>query len=256
MGLADTVLLICFLSAPSTGSKRLLRTPAAIALGWTLVLGAVAVRFHALLPESRPLWLGALALLNGILAYAICTRRLTRVVVGAMAAGLAAISIGSNPLAIGGSDYLIRNPLSQRILEIDREMGGESSWLPFGGSDVGNLFRALGVHSLGGLHAIPQLALWAKLDPDGEFAAVYNRYAHVGFAPHPTHRARFILRQQQGFYVHLSPFSEELARLGVTHLLAQAKPGSPMDRQWAQFEPDAQIGQYRIFQLPLSPRKP
>jgi hypothetical protein len=256
MGLADTVLLICFLSIPSTRGRRLLRTPATIALAWTLVLGIAAARFHALLPESRPVWLGALVILNGILAYAICARRLPRVVVGAMVAGLAAGSLGSNPLVVGGSDYLMRNPLSQRILEIDREMDGASTWLPFGGSDVGNLFRVLGVHSLGGLHAIPQLALWQKLDPDGASASVYNRYAHVGFAPHAAKRARFVLRREHGFYVYLDPFSQELARLGVTHLLAQAKPGSRTDRFWAQFEPDSQIGHFRIFRLPLSRRKP
>jgi hypothetical protein len=256
MGLADTVLLVCFLSSPSNREPRPLRAPAVIALGWMLVLSVAALRFHALLPESRPVWLGALVILNGVLAYAICARRFSRAVLGVMVAGLAAGTIASNPLVVGGSDFLTRNPLSQRILEIDGEMGGHSSWLPFGGSDVGNLFRALGVHSLGGLHAIPQLALWQKLDPDGESAAVYNRYAHVGFAPHLADRARFAQRREHGFYVYLNPLGEELTRLGVTHLLAQARPDSRADRFWAQFEPDAQIGHFRIFRLPLRPRKP
>jgi hypothetical protein len=256
MGLADTALLVGFLSAASTAPARSTRAPAAIALAWTLALVVAALRFHALLPESRPVWLGALVVLNGLLAYAICARRFPRAVLGAMVAGLALGSIGSNPLVVGGSDFLTHNPLSRRILEIDAKMGGRSSWLPFGGSDVGNLFRALGVHSLGGLHAIPQLALWQKLDPDGESAAVYNRYAHVGFAPHAADRARFALRREHGFYVYLDPLGEEMARLGVTHLLAQARPGSRTDRFWAQFEPDARIGHFRIFRLPLRPRKP
>ena len=60
----------------------------------------------------------------------------------------------------GGSEYLVENPLSQKILEIDRQHDGESVWIVFGSPYLPNLFRVLGVRAVNGLHPVPQFELW------------------------------------------------------------------------------------------------
>ncbi len=41
-----------------------------------------------------------------------------------------------NPLAQGGSGYLQDNALAQKILEIDRGEGGDTTWVAFGRDDL------------------------------------------------------------------------------------------------------------------------
>ncbi len=147
---------------------------------------------------------------------------------------LAAISIAGtawfNPLVLGGSDYLRDNPLSQRILALDRAAGGGSRWIVY--EDwIPNLLRAIGVHSVGGLQYLPQRELWARLDPENAANDAHNRYAHIIFVlPRGEGEPRIFVPYLDTVVVELSPESAAFARLGVDYVLITGKGGDALDR--------------------------
>jgi hypothetical protein len=86
----------------------------------------------------------------------------------------------------------------------------------------------LGVRSVNGVHPVPQLEFWRRLDPDGSDREVYNRYAHVAFMPGPR-RAIIELVQPDLVAVRLHPGPKILADLGVTHLLLVHEGAPPTE---------------------------
>jgi hypothetical protein len=230
LGIADLLLVLRYLSLPRTRLEEPGKGFAcALALVWCTVLAGCALSLHRELPE---LGLAASVLLigvNGVIAYSILRRQRARLVLAVVAAGLAACSLWFNPVVVGGSDYLIQNPLSQRILAIDRAQPGGSFWVSYGSHRVGNLFRVLGVRALNGVHPLPQLELWRRLDPTGRYRDTYNRYAHVNFQPTASGQVRFVLNGPDGFTVRAAPGGEALRALGVTHVLARARDRRTLD---------------------------
>jgi hypothetical protein len=229
LGLADLTLLIRHFS---WGEKRVGLRPrpaAAIALAWIAVLGACAWALHEKRPELGLPASASLLLLNGLLAYSILRCARPVLVLATLAGGLAWCSLWFNPIVRGGSGYLVENPLSQKILAIDREAGGESFWVSYGSHQIADLFRVLGVRALNGVHPLPQLELWERLDPGERYRPVYNRYAHVAFQPSRSEQIAFRLKGLDGFTVFASPTAPTLRALGVTHLLVRARDPAAFD---------------------------
>jgi len=220
LGLADLLLLVRFLSrsapTPQRGDRRFaLGVAVAFAAGLALCVGPLCRALPTL--RAGPLW--AAAALNGALAYAVLRRRRPALLLAAMLGVTAACTLWFNPLVRGGSDFLLANPLSREIAAIDRAAGGKSVWLAYGPSYQPNLFRVLGVRAINGVHPLPQLELWRRLDPRGEQERIYNRYAHVVARSGPDQRARFRLTAPDAFELIAQPGSEAVRSLGVTHVL-------------------------------------
>jgi len=248
LGLADIALVIRHFSL---GEKRVglrVRPAAAISLAWISLLGACAWALHEKRPELGLPASAALVLLNGLLAYSILRCRRPAVVLATVAGGLAWCSLWFNPVVKGGSDYLVENPLSQRILAIDREAGGETFWVSYGSHQIANLFRVLGVRAINGVHPLPQLELWERFDRRGRYRRVYNRFAHVAFQPSRSARISFRLSGPDGFTVFASPTAASLRVLGVTHLLARARDPAVFDALPGLERLDS-VGRHHLFRL-------
>ncbi len=146
------------------------------------------------------------------------------------------------------------NPLSRKILEIDRDAGGESVWLAYGNLEIPNLFRMIGVRAVNGVHGVPQLDLWERIDPEGQQRDIYNRYAHVIATLPNRGKARFRYAHSDAFLVALGPKEEEeLGRLEVTHLLVDmTRP--QLTRRFGRFQPLTRVEHYLLYALPLTPR--
>lgn len=172
----------------------------------------------------------ALVVANAAVAYALLRRARPVLLLAAIAAFSGALTLGWNPLVRGGAAYLRENAVSQQILALDREAGGRSMWVAYGPPALGNVFRAIGVHALNGVHPIPQLALWKVLDPSEAYRKIYDRYAHVLFAIDPSESPRFEPFGPDGFKVWIAPSSRVLACVGVTHVLVRTgEDAAPLD---------------------------
>ena len=128
-----------------------------------------------------------------------------------------------NPLARGGTTFIQENPLSQKIRAIDQEaqkQGCQPVWIAYGDAALPNLFRMIGSRALNGVHAYSQLELWKKLDPQGQFQPIYNRYAHVVFeVPSVPDDFKIHLIHNDSVAVCLHPDNPRFAALNVDYLL-------------------------------------
>jgi hypothetical protein len=250
LALAETLLVLRWLSSERAPEPRQVWTlHAGLSLAWALALLVAGSRLREALPALPWSGIALASALNGGLAFLLLARWRPRVVLGIVAAALAATSLWFNPLVRGGTEYLRANELCAAVLRADRERGGESTWIVYGAS-VGNLLPGLGVHALNGEQALPQLELWRRLDDSDEAFETYNRYAIVHFRwPAPEPGQRMSLGNQCNFTFYVDPGGPLLPALGATHVLACPHPSMP--RTFKRFVPLAQVGDHALFELPL-----
>lgn len=248
LGLADAVLLVRQLALPVQDAPGR-RFAAGVAAAWVAALAAVAFEAHRSFPEVGVAWLAAACLVNGLLAAGIALRAHGTALVASSACALLASTLWYNPLVLGGSAYLRDNELSHKILAQDRAAGGGTLWVSYGPLYAGNLFRVLGVRALTGLHPVPQLELWRRLDPEGASERIYNRYAHVTARSSGAPGVRFLLPAPDSVEVVVEPGAPELRALGVTHVLIVA-PHAPQIAGAAHVDSYAWNHLYRLLPAP------
>jgi len=248
LALADTLLLVVFLGRPRVPSTAA-RADAVVAVLWSLVLAASARELGRLLRETQATALIAFVGANGLIGIAILRRWRPVVPVSVAAAALAASTLWFNPVAIGGSEYILHNPVSKMIVDLDRRAGGRSTWIAYGDGYVSNLFRMLGVRSLAGALPAPQPDLWAQMDPEGKARAQYNRFAHVSFVLALSGQP--FRSSVDSLWVELDPDDPMLERMGVTHLLVRTAENPRLAIRFAGYQPAGRAGRFTAYELPL-----
>ncbi len=247
IGIADVIVLARFAACgePARSGER--GALLAIAAAWGVALAGCAWWLARELPGARTPLLAAFVVANVVLAAAFL--RLPRRSLWVLVALSAASTLWFNPLAIGGAAYLHDNPLAQKILEIDRAEGGDTTWVAFGRDDLPNLFRAIGVRALNGAQPLPQLELWRRIDPTRSQQNVYDRYAHIAFVADRTPSPRFQLLSQDYVIVHIRPDSPAFRALGATHVLVRDDVAAAFEKL-SGFEPIAVVGPNHLYRVP------
>ena len=251
LGLADALLVVECLSQPWRPASR--KSVAVVLAGWAALVIATGLGLRQASPTISPAHIVAVGLAQAVLAFWLL--RGARAFMLALAGLSIAYTIGFNPWVMGGTGYLSRNPLAERILALDRARLGGSTWVVYGTSEgadhvrisvFSNLFRMLGVRSLGGHHTYPQSALWSALDPGRTFGTVENQSGFVAF---------FVPRGQPvevaGGYglilAYVDPGARAWDRLGVTHFLVIGDRPQPFERLRGLRRIDA-AGDVRIYE--------
>lgn len=87
-------------------------------------------------------------------------------------------SIGIRPL-MKGYDAVFSKPVAKKIQELVSE-NPDALWIGSDGSIVYQGFLAfLGAKTENTTNKYPDMEFWHKIDPDGEYEDIYNRYCHV-----------------------------------------------------------------------------
>ncbi len=247
LGAADALLLARVLSAPARAADPLRPW---VAAGWMVLLAGAALGLHRALPETSPPFLAGALLVHGAFAWWLLSARSGALGVAALALLMALSTLWFNPLVRGGSGFLRENDLARRIAAIDSDAGGDTVWASYASLPIGNLFRMVGVRAISGVHGIPQLELWSRIDPDGHRRDAYNRFAHV-LPALPEPRVPMLSNPAyDALRVALAPDGDELARLGVTHLLVDLREAR-LARGFARWQPDERIGHWAVYALPV-----
>lgn len=122
-----------------------------------------------------------------------------------------------NPL-MRGVPVISESTLVRAVKRFD--LKGEGLWMVIGDSRYAQVAKASGRRIVNGSQYVPNLELWGKVDPQGLYRNVYNRYAHVGvrFAA-SGELTRFDLVAPDAWHLTIDPCGGALEALGVTHLL-------------------------------------
>jgi len=246
LGLADAILLVRFLSTRGKDPSL----PVLLATGGVLaaLLIACALPLHTTLDGTSLVLLIAAALGNGLVFSLLLGKKTALPALAGLVLVTAASTLWFNPLVQGGARYLRDNPLSTSIRTIDESRGGETTWFCFGGHFAANLFRIGGVKMVNGNHAIPQLALWRKLDPEGHASSVYNRYAQVEGMPLVQDEVTFRVIRNDLIVVGLRPDGEKIRSLGVTHVLIKSDDREKL-RIFDRLHHLDSVGPYHLYAL-------
>jgi hypothetical protein len=101
---------------------------------------------------------------------------------------LAIVICGISVLPIvRGYDGLYRKPASEAVQNIV-EADPDAKWIGYGNIITPQFLIANGAPTINSVNYIPNMELWGKLDPEGKYNEVYNRYSHIilGFTDDET----------------------------------------------------------------------
>lgn len=243
VGWIDFALLMTFFaSGPALSRRAQWVLTSAWALALVVLGGFVASRTGS----------GALLVLGvsaAFVALGIFVLRRRTVAVAVLAIASLVLTSWFNPVVRGGSDYLSANPFSSKVLELDRAAGGRSRWIVFEQASLADLFRAIGVRAVNGVHFYPQHELWSRLGLLERSPEIWNRYAHVAFelAERPD-EARLQLKNLDAIVVRIHPEHPAFARLEVDYLVWVGGDPAAL-RALSSLRLAASIGDKHIFRV-------
>ena len=118
-----------------------------------------------------------------------------------------------NPLMKGFSG-IYEKPLSKELQKY-REKDEDAIWVNIGAFTNSNYLGANGLNVINSTNLYPNLKLWHRLDKDGEYEDVYNRYAHIEMDL-TNGETTFELVQPDMFKLDIT--GEDLCKLDVDYL--------------------------------------
>jgi len=225
LGVADLFLLVRFVTV--YGRERFFAGAAAVvALAWAGALAVMGFSARTALPELDATWIAGASLANGLIAFALFRPRLRLPALLALTATLAASTLWFNPVTQGGTSYLRNNPLSRALLAASHEFQGQARWAMVNALAEPNLLPALGLGTLSGTFPVPQLALWSRIDPEGKWRGIYNRYARFALVEAKPEDEGFMLPFYDTVQVQLPLDATTLRSLGATHVALRTEKQS------------------------------
>ena len=187
------------------------------------------------LTTSRLLGLEATAIALGF-AYLLLPARWAVV---ALAAPFILKTALINPICIGLPELLASPTLRDVRQMVQADPAAE--WVFYDSLAGAEVLKSTGAHVIGGVRVIPDPALIRLLDPRGENASVYNRYAHLIFSPAPPGTPIAVKLSQRVFCLVRMSVPQALALFPRLKYLAAAGPspeleaaGLPLLRRWPQ----------------------
>jgi hypothetical protein len=159
---------------------------------------------------------------------------------------------GINPVAIGLGPLLDATPAAA-VHQI-RESDPDGKWISYSNTWLPQFFKAQGVDVINGLQIVPDSIFCREMDPMGQFAPLWNRYASVVFqqaeqGKHPEFRSL----GPSAYILKISPVDPALLARGARYAVFPQSLDSPgrMGLRLLTSFPESRIW---IYQLPGVPR--
>lgn len=221
MGLASTMVMGILVSGAARGDLVLSKRPAALIAGATFVL--VMILGFSLQIRDPDFFTLTRMLLGATVAAALiwAVQRGHRYVYLALTVAVALPSLHVNPLQSGLSAYL-----NKGIFLSAKKAGSKPDdlWAVYGDTHVAQAFKSSGLRVLNGTHYAPRLEMLKVLDPLGEYANTWNRYAHIALIEgQPGTPPVFETQFADAYNIKLDVCGPHIREAGVTHV-AYTKP--------------------------------
>ncbi|GGG19283.1 hypothetical protein GCM10010913_46730 [Paenibacillus aceti] len=123
-----------------------------------------------------------------------------------------------NPISRGTG--AIKNlEISKEIINIESRSPGQT-WMANNSIYNGQLLVSLGMKVLNGVHFTPDISLWEKVDTQGKYRDIYNRYAHV-MVNIVNEETNFVLDNPDVFTLNIH--YRDVSKLNVKYLLSNVE---------------------------------
>jgi hypothetical protein len=249
MGLASTMLMGILVSGVARGDLVLNKWPTR----WIAGAAFVSVMILGLVLQTRDpdffilprLLLGATA----VAALVWAVHRGQRYMYVALTIAVALPTLHVNPLQSGLAPYL-----NKGIFLSAKRVGSAPGdlWAVYGDKHVAQGFKASGLRVLNGTHYAPRLDMIRVLDPQGAYAHVWNRYAHIGLVEGKFGLAPvFEIQFADAYDIKLDVCGKHIRAAGVTHV-AYTKPPSEDERKCLTLIPTNDQSGVLLFRLNAS----
>lgn len=151
-----------------------------------------------------------------------------------------------NPIRTGIYDVSVSS-LGHTVREInDRQ---EGIWIDAtGGGMMGDFLGAAGVSVINSTNTYPALERWKKLDPEGKYEDIYNRYAHIEIELQSAKKTYFSLPIQDAVHINLN--TDDLPLLDVRYILTK-KTMRPDETERVRFIQIYGDDLYSIYQVEM-----
>lgn len=142
-----------------------------------------------------------------------------------------------------GLDAIKGKPAAAAVADIV-ESDKDGKWLAVDDIAAGNFLIACGAPAVNSVNYIPNMELWAKLDPDGEKEEIYNRYAHI-VATLTKEETDMELYQTDVINLDLS--YHDLEKLGIDYIFAKKPVESQEDVAFEALYQEAGCHIYKVM---------
>ena len=238
LALASTLALCRYLSCGDEAARGRVRARDAVigAVTFAIVLAAANRDLGSFIAPAAVVAVWLYFMSAGLLV----TARLRFASLAAIIFPLAFFNLFVNPLSRGIPAYTA-TPVSAVMTRM-RDEFPQTRWIVFGSwpraAIVSALFKATGATVLSGVTAVPNREMLDSLDPTGENAAVYSRYAAVTFQPLPQGAAapRFHLDETTIYTIQLPLTEDWLRSAGVDGVLVLDAPALPVPEHYRELE--------------------
>lgn len=213
LGVGSIILTVIYLSRDDGVGGRFAAIGAAVAFPVLLLYGRLLYQMDAVFFSPRNVVL--IAAFFSVVTWLLLSRRRLLFFLAILVALLPSFAV--NPLTAGLAP-LRENRVSLAVRGLQQQDPG-TEWVAYGSYPLAELLKASGAQVLNGTKYTPDFEVMAVLDPRGESADVYNRYAHISFTEPPAGAAEPVtitLTAADAFTVAADPCGPELKELGVT----------------------------------------
>ncbi len=131
-----------------------------------------------------------------------------------------------------GVDNIYDLEIVQKIQRIQSE-DPEALWISEGlGFPFTEISIVTGAPTLNSTNVYPSMETWRKLDPEGKYEKIYNRYAHIKIAIKDEGPAEFKMNKKSPDNFWMNMTIEDLEKLGVKYIFTNTMFDSQKEKEY------------------------
>lgn len=147
-----------------------------------------------------------------------------------------------------GVDNIYDLEIVQKIQRIQSE-APEALWISEGlGFPFTEISIVTGAPTLNSTNVYPAMETWRKLDPEGKYEKIYNRYAHIKILIKDDGPAEFMMNKKSPDNFWMSMTIEDLEKLGVKYIFTNTMFDSQKEKEYNLELLDEWKG-FRIYEI-------
>lgn len=242
IGYIDLILLFSFMSKPTKTTRKVNKHEGLIKLVVSVIISLISILIiRSFAPPAKTiLWLVAAVILT-VIIYLILRNTADhkeKLAIFLMCI-ITVTGLCVNPIQ-KGNDVVVNNEISSRISSIQRD-NPDTTWITVNDNVyINNMPITVGAKTINSVNIYPNIDLWKKIDTNGQYETIYNRYANINIDI-TQDNTTFELKAPDNFKVNLN--YHDLDTLDIDYVLSHKELNAP------NIELVDNINDFRIYKV-------